>query len=77
MPETTQFTGMESGSGSESSLKANFVLHNRYKILRVLGGGGMGAGWGRAARTARPPRPATWGRSPATPRSPPNARRAA
>lgn len=42
MPETTQFTGMESGSGSESSLKANFVLHNRYKIMGVLGGGGMG-----------------------------------
>ncbi len=42
MPETTQFS---SGGGDESqdtSLKANFVLQNRYKIVAVLGGGGMG-----------------------------------
>lgn len=41
MPETTQFTGTESDSAS-NSLKANVVLNNRYKIMGVLGGGGMG-----------------------------------
>ena len=42
MPETTHFTGMEGDNTSDSALKANFVLHNRYKIMGVLGGGGMG-----------------------------------
>jgi serine/threonine protein kinase len=42
MPETTHFTGMEGDGTGDSALKANFVLHNRYKIMGVLGGGGMG-----------------------------------
>lgn len=42
MPETKQFAGMEGESQSDSSLKANFVLQSRYKILGVLGSGGMG-----------------------------------
>jgi serine/threonine protein kinase len=42
MPETKQFAGMEGDNQSDSSLKANFVLQNRYKILGVLGSGGMG-----------------------------------
>ncbi len=42
MPETTHFTGMEGDSTNDAALKANFVLHNRYKIMGVLGGGGMG-----------------------------------
>ena len=44
MPETTHFTGMEGDSTNDAALKANFVLHNRYKIMGVLGGGGMGTG---------------------------------
>lgn len=43
MPETTQFSGSGgSDSSQDSSLKANYVLQNRYKIMGVLGGGGMG-----------------------------------
>jgi serine/threonine protein kinase len=43
MPETTQFVGTgEDGGAGENSLKANTVLFTRYKILGVLGGGGMG-----------------------------------
>lgn len=42
MPETTHFTGMEGDGTSDATLKANFVLHTRYKIMGVLGGGGMG-----------------------------------
>ena len=42
MPETTHFTGMEGDGTSDAALKANFVLHTRYKIMGVLGGGGMG-----------------------------------
>jgi outer membrane protein assembly factor BamB/tRNA A-37 threonylcarbamoyl transferase component Bud32 len=43
MPETTQFAGMGNGDGpSDNSLQANTVLQRRYKILGVLGGGGMG-----------------------------------
>lgn len=42
MPETTQFAGMGSDGSSDSSLQANTVLQRRYKILGVLGGGGMG-----------------------------------
>jgi serine/threonine protein kinase len=42
MPETTQFAGMGADSPSDSSLQANTVLQRRYKILGVLGGGGMG-----------------------------------
>src|SRR5688572_10479529 len=42
MSETTQFAGMEGDSHSDSSLKANAVLLNRYKVMGVLGGGGMG-----------------------------------
>ena len=41
MPETTQFAGA-GDSGQDTSLKSNFVLHNRYKIMGVIGGGGMG-----------------------------------
>lgn len=42
MPETTQFAGMSGDSPSDNSLQANTVLQRRYKILGVLGGGGMG-----------------------------------
>jgi serine/threonine protein kinase len=43
MPETTQFAGMGGdGSSGEDSLQANAILQRRYKILGVLGGGGMG-----------------------------------
>lgn len=43
MPDTTQFgnTG-EEVSGSERTLKPNTLLMGRYRILGVLGGGGMG-----------------------------------
>src|SRR5262245_60563612 len=41
MPETTQFPGGNDGL-SDTALKANMVLQNRYRILGVLGGGGMG-----------------------------------
>lgn len=41
MPETTQFAGGGDNS-QDTSLKPNHVLHNRYKIMGVLGGGGMG-----------------------------------
>lgn len=41
MPETTQFPGGGDNS-QDTSLKPNHVLHNRYKIMGVLGGGGMG-----------------------------------
>ncbi|MFN8448366.1 MAG: serine/threonine-protein kinase [Anaerolineae bacterium] len=42
MPETTQFSGAGGESNQDTTLKANFVLQNRYKIMGVLGGGGMG-----------------------------------
>jgi serine/threonine protein kinase len=42
MPETTQFQGTGGLGNDDSTLKANVVLHNRYKITGVLGGGGMG-----------------------------------
>jgi serine/threonine protein kinase len=42
MPETTQFGGSDE-SFSDSSLKANTILINRYRIMGVLGGGGQGA----------------------------------
>lgn len=42
MPETKQFANREGDGSQDSSLKANVVLQNRYKILGVLGGGGMG-----------------------------------
>ncbi len=42
MPETKQFMGMEGDGRNDTSLKANVVLQNRYKILGVIGGGGMG-----------------------------------
>lgn len=42
MPETTQFSGMENDTGSDSSLKPNHVIASRYKIISVIGGGGMG-----------------------------------
>ncbi len=42
MPETTQFQGAGGENSQDTTLKANFVLQNRYKIMGVLGGGGMG-----------------------------------
>lgn len=42
MPETTQFSAGGGDDNQDTSLKANFVLQNRYKIAAVLGGGGMG-----------------------------------
>lgn len=42
MPDTTKFAGMGGDSSSDSSLQANTVLKSRYKILGVVGGGGMG-----------------------------------
>jgi len=42
MPETTQFAGMGGDGSGDSSLQANTVLQRRYKILGVIGGGGMG-----------------------------------
>lgn len=42
MPETTQFAGMGGDGPADNSLQANTVLQRRYKILGVLGGGGMG-----------------------------------
>jgi outer membrane protein assembly factor BamB/tRNA A-37 threonylcarbamoyl transferase component Bud32 len=42
MPETTQFSGMENEAGSDGSLKPNHVIASRYKIISVIGGGGMG-----------------------------------
>ncbi len=42
MPETTQLSDKNKNTGPEGSLKANTILLTRYKILGVLGGGGMG-----------------------------------
>jgi len=42
MSETTQFAASEDDSRSGSSLKGNAMLLNRYKIMGVIGGGGMG-----------------------------------
>lgn len=43
MSETTQFAGTDGDSRSDnSSLKGNAMLLDRYKILGVIGGGGMG-----------------------------------
>ena len=42
MSETTQFAASEGDSRSDSSLKGNAMLLNRYKIMGVIGGGGMG-----------------------------------
>jgi serine/threonine protein kinase len=42
MPETAQFGGIEETGHGEGSLKANTILMARYKIMGVLGGGGMG-----------------------------------
>lgn len=43
MPETQQFgSNNDERSSSSTALRPNQVLHNRYKIMGVLGGGGMG-----------------------------------
>lgn len=42
MPETTQFGSVPDDSQLEGALKANTVLMSRYRILGVIGGGGMG-----------------------------------
>jgi serine/threonine protein kinase len=42
MPETAQFGGLEEHEQQEGALKANTILMARYRILGVLGGGGMG-----------------------------------
>lgn len=42
MPETTQFGDFSGNDGYTTSLKANTLLKDRYKIEGVLGGGGMG-----------------------------------
>ncbi|MBC6935708.1 MAG: protein kinase [Chloroflexi bacterium] len=42
MPDTTKFAATDNDNSGESSLQANIVLMKRYKILGVVGGGGMG-----------------------------------
>ncbi len=42
MSETTQFAGREGDNRNDSSLKGNAMLLERYKIMGVIGGGGMG-----------------------------------
>lgn len=42
MSETTQFTGIEGDNRNDRSLKGNAMLLDRYKIMGVIGGGGMG-----------------------------------
>lgn len=42
MPETTQFGGGYDDTQTSGNLKANTILMARYRILGVLGGGGMG-----------------------------------
>lgn len=42
MTETTQLGGSHDDGFIEGTLKANTVLMNRYRILGVIGGGGMG-----------------------------------
>ncbi len=42
MPETAKFTTNDSRVSVTSTLKADDVLHSRYRILGVLGSGGMG-----------------------------------
>ncbi|NDJ60169.1 MAG: protein kinase [Chloroflexi bacterium] len=41
MPDTTKFAN-EGGDDPNNGLKANSVLKNRYRIMGVIGGGGMG-----------------------------------
>ncbi len=42
MPETTQFSSGGKDNAQDTSLQPNFVLQNRYKIIAVIGSGGMG-----------------------------------
>ncbi|MCU0497246.1 MAG: serine/threonine-protein kinase [Anaerolineae bacterium] len=42
MPETTQFSGTENTNHIEGTLKANTMLMERYRIMGIAGGGGMG-----------------------------------
>jgi serine/threonine protein kinase len=42
MPETQQFGGNHDERNTSNALRPNQVLHHRYKIMGVLGGGGMG-----------------------------------
>ena len=43
MPETTQFGGIEDNFDGPTTLKANTVLINRYRVIAEIGGGGQGA----------------------------------
>jgi len=41
MPETTQYGGNEDDGYFDGALKPNTILLTRYKIMGILGGGGL------------------------------------